>query len=190
MILLGSQSPRRKELLEGLDLDFRIVRIECEEHYPDNLRGADIPLYLAKLKADAYSSLLQDDDILVTADTIVWCDGCMLGKPADEAEARRMLRFLSGKEHEVITGVCLTTCGRQKTFSVTSKVRFAQLTDSQIDYYVGKYLPFDKAGAYGIQEWIGYVGVESISGSYYNVMGLPVQRLYRELQNLRHEDQE
>lgn len=188
MILLGSQSPRRRELLAGLDVDFKCVDIECEEHFPDSLCGADIPLYLAQLKADAYRNSLNDDDILITADTIVWCDGKMYGKPADKTEARNMLRSLSGREHEVITGVCLTTPKRRKIFSVTTKVRFAPLTPSQIDYYVEKYQPLDKAGAYGVQEWIGYVGVESISGSYYNVMGLPVQRLYGELQAMQHEN--
>lgn len=184
MILLGSQSPRRRELLAGLDIDFECVKIECEETFPDTLQGAEIPLYLSQLKADAYHHNLKQDDVLITADTIVWCDNRMFGKPHDKAEAHDMLRNLAGKEHEVITGVCLTTRETRKAFAVTSKVRFALLTEAEIDYYVEHYKPIDKAGAYGIQEWIGYIGVESIVGSYFNVMGLPVQRLYRELRQL------
>ena len=181
MLYLGSQSPRRRQLMAGLDIDFECVSIDCDETFPEELRGADIPLYLSQLKADAYRHKLNDGDTLITADTIVWCDNHMLGKPRDKADAVRMLQLLSGREHEVITGVCLTTKQKRKTFSVTTKVRFAELTAKQIDYYVDKYKPFDKAGAYGIQEWIGSVGVESIEGSYFNVMGLPVQRLYKEL---------
>ncbi len=185
MIYLGSQSPRRRQLMAGLDIEFECVSIHCDETFPENLHGAEIPLYLSQLKADAYRHELNDGDTLITADTIVWCDNRMLGKPRDKADAVSMLQQLSGKEHEVITGVCLTTMQSRKTFSVTSKVRFAELTDEQIEYYVNKYKPYDKAGAYGIQEWIGYIGVESIEGSYFNVMGLPVQRLYRELVGLR-----
>ena len=185
MILLGSQSPRRRELLAGLDIDFECVKIDCEETFPGHLQGAGIPVYLAKRKADAYRHNLQPDDILITADTIVWCDNMMLGKPHDKSEACRMLHLLSGKRHEVITGVCLTTKQTRKNFAVVSKVRFAELDDAEIEYYVEKYRPYDKAGAYGIQEWIGYIGVESIVGSYFNVMGLPVQQLYKELKLMR-----
>ena len=181
MILLGSQSPRRRELLAGLDIEFECVKIECEESFSDTLKGAEIPLYLAELKANAYNHKLGHDDVLITADTIVWLDGRVFGKPKNESEACEMLRTLSGKEHEVITGVCITTAKERRTFSVTSKVRFGHLSESEINHYVRKYCPLDKAGAYGIQEWIGYVGVERIEGSYYNVMGLPVQRLYKEL---------
>ena len=184
MIYLGSQSPRRRELLAGLDLDFQCVKIECDETFPAHLQGADIPLYLAQLKANAFHHNLKHNDVLITADTIVWCDGKMYGKPTDENHAHLMLQTLSGREHEVITGVCLTTKAEQRSFAVTTKVRFAKLSEAEINYYVERYHPLDKAGAYGIQEWIGYVGVEGIEGSYFNVMGLPVQRLYTELKKL------
>lgn len=181
-IILGSNSPRRRELLAGLDLSFDVHVIPgLEENYPDSLQPQDIPVFLSKQKAEAYLSTLEDQVLLITADTIVWNETEVIGKPKDREDAIRMLRSLSGHEHQVVTGVCLTTTKKQETFSVVSSVRFASLTDEEIIYYVDKYKPFDKAGAYGIQEWIGYVGVESISGSFYNVMGLPVQRLYQEL---------
>lgn len=181
-IILGSNSPRRRELLAGLDLSFDVHVIPgLEENYPDSLQPQEIPVFLSKQKAEAYLSTLEDQVLLITADTIVWNETEVIGKPKDREEAIRMLRSLSGHEHQVVTGVCLTTTKKQETFSVVSSVRFASLTDEEIIYYVDKYKPFDKAGAYGIQEWIGYVGVESISGSFYNVMGLPVQRLYQEL---------
>lgn len=181
-IILGSNSPRRRELLAGLDLSFDVHVIPgLEENYPDSLQAQEIPVFLSKQKAEAYLSTLEDQVLLITADTIVWNETEVIGKPKDREEAIRMLRSLSGHEHQVVTGVCLTTTKKQETFSVVSSVRFASLTDEEIIYYVDKYKPFDKAGAYGIQEWIGYVGVESISGSFYNVMGLPVQRLYQEL---------
>ncbi len=181
-IILGSQSPRRQELLRGLDVDFEVRTIAgLEEHYPDTLQGAEIPLFLAKQKADAFLPSLTDDDLLITADTIVWLDGRVYGKPTDAADARAMLRTLSGRTHEVITGVCLTTTRRQESFSATTQVTFANFNDQEIEYYVEHYRPFDKAGSYGVQEWIGYIGVESINGSFYNVMGLPVQRLYQKL---------
>ena len=176
-IILGSQSPRRKELLAGLDIEFTTKVIPgLEETYPDTLQGEEIPIYLAKQKADAYT--LKNNDLLITADTIVWLNGHVYGKPADEAEAREMLRSLSGKTHDVITGVCVRTNKKNVSFASTTKVRFAELTDAEIEHYVNKYRPMDKAGAYGIQEWIGYIGVEHIEGSYFNVMGLPIQRLY------------
>lgn len=176
-IILGSQSPRRKELLAGLDIEFTTKVIPgLEETYPDTLQGEEIPIYLAEQKADAYT--LEDNDLLITADTIVWLNGHVYGKPADEAEAREMLRSLSGKTHDVITGVCVRTNKKNVSFASTTKVRFAELTDAEIEHYVNKYRPIDKAGAYGIQEWIGYIGVEHIEGSYFNVMGLPIQRLY------------
>ncbi len=181
-IILGSQSPRRQELLRGLDVDFEVRTIAgLEEHYPDTLQGTEIPLFLAKQKADAFLPSLTDDDLLITADTIVWLDGRVYGKPTDAADARAMLRTLSGRTHEVITGVCLTTTRRQESFSATTQVTFANFNDQEIEYYVEHYRPFDKAGSYGVQEWIGYIGVESINGSFYNVMGLPVQRLYQKL---------
>lgn len=181
-IILGSNSPRRKELLSGLDIEFNVKVIPgLEENYPETLDPQEIPVFLSKQKAEAYLSSLDDTMLLITADTIVWNGNAVIGKPKNRAEAIQMLRSLSGHEHHVVTGVCLTTTKKQLTFSVISSVRFASLSDEEIIYYVDKYKPFDKAGAYGIQEWIGYVGVESISGSFYNVMGLPVQRLYQEL---------
>ena len=181
-IILGSNSPRRRELLAGLDLSFDVHVIPgLEENYPDSLQPQEIPVFLSKQKAEAYLPTLEDQVLLITADTIDWNETEVIGKPKDREDAIRMLRSLSGHEHQVVTGVCLTTTKKQETFSVVSSVRFASLTDEEIIYYVDKYKPFDKAGAYGIQEWIGYVGVESISGSFYNVMGLPVQRLYQEL---------
>ena len=184
-IRLAANSPRRKELLGGLDLEFQVKVIPgLEESYPESLPARQIPAYLAEQKASAYLDSLEDNDLLITADTIVWNNNQVIGKPADRDEAIAMIRSLSGHEHQVITGVCLTTKSFKKTFSVTSSVRFAELTDEEIIYYVDKYHPFDKAGAYGIQEWIGYVAVENIEGSFYNVMGLPVQRLYKELKEL------
>jgi len=180
-IILGSASPRRKELLKGLDIPFQSVSIDVEETYPDQLVGVDIPMYLAQKKANAYP--LQDNTLLITADTIVWHEFTVYGKPKDKNDARRMLKTLSGKMHQVITGVCIKTKQRKRVFHVISDVYFAAFTDEEIEYYLEHYSPYDKAGAYGIQEWIGYVGVERIEGSYFNVMGLPVQRLYNELKN-------
>lgn len=181
-IILGSNSPRRRELLAGLDLNFEVKVIPgLEEHYPPTLQLEEIPVFLARQKAEAYIPALLDKALLITADTIVWNQNKVIGKPKDREDAIQMLQSLSGHEHHVVTGVCLTTTEKQKAFSVVSTVKFAALTDEEISYYVDKYHPFDKAGAYGIQEWIGYIGVESINGSFYNVMGLPVQRLYQEL---------
>jgi septum formation protein len=181
-IILASNSPRRKELMSGLDISFEIKTLpDIEEFYPDTLQKEEIPLYLAKLKADAYRTLMQDNTLLITADTIVWLDGKVYGKPENETEAKYMLQQLSGRTHEVFTGVCLTTQQKQKSFFAVSKVGFAVLSEAEIDYYVSKYKPFDKAGAYGVQEWIGYVGVEHLEGSFYNVMGLPVRLLYKYL---------
>lgn len=188
-IILASNSPRRKELLSGLDIDYRIeILPDIDESYPDHLVGEEIAAHIAKKKADAYTDSLKDDSLLITADTIVVLDGIVYGKPVDEADAIRMLKALSGKTHEVITGVSITTQAKQRTFTVVSEVRFAELEDAEIEYYVSKYKPFDKAGAYGVQEWIGYIAVEYISGSYFNIMGLPVQRLYRELKTFVAED--
>ncbi len=181
-IILASNSPRRRELLSGLGLDFEVrVLPGIDESHPAELQGGDIPLYISKKKADAYLASLQPDELLITADTIVWLDGEVLEKPKDEADACRMLHELSGKTHQVFTGVCLTTTEKQVSFSCRSDVTFCQLTDEEINHYVQCYRPLDKAGAYGVQEWIGYVGVERIEGSFFNVVGLPVQRLYQAL---------
>ena len=181
-IILASNSPRRRELLAGLGLDFEVRTLPgIDESYPDSLEGSHIPLYIARKKAEAYRTYLHKDELMITADTIVWLDRRVLGKPRDEAEAVQMLRDMSGRTHEVYTGVCLTTSARQRSFTVGTRVRFAQLSDEEIQYYVSHFHPLDKAGAYGVQEWIGYVGIEYIEGSYYNVMGLPMQRLYQEL---------
>jgi len=180
-IILGSQSPRREALLRGLNIPFEIKIIDVEENYPSQLVGVDIPMYLAEKKADAYKELMDDNTLLITADTIVWHEGRVFGKPKDKADATRMLKSLSGKTHQVITGVCISSLNRRKTFHVISEVRFARLLPAEIEYYLNNFEPYDKAGAYGVQEWIGYIGVEHIEGSYFNVMGLPVQRLYSEL---------
>ena len=184
-IILASNSPRRRELLAGLGVTFEVRTLPgVDESYPDSLKGEDIPLYISREKAAAYRELMADDELVITADTIVWLDGRVLGKPKDEADACRMLRALSGRVHEVMTGVTLTTRFLQRSFAVTSRVEFATLTEEEIDYYVEHYRPLDKAGAYGVQEWIGFIGVRSLDGSYFNVMGLPVQRLYQELKKL------
>jgi MAF protein len=184
-IVLASNSPRRRELMTGLGVKYTVKTLpDIEELFPDGLAAEEIPVYIAKGKADAYMHLIKPDQLIITADTIVWLEGDVLGKPQDDDEAKKMLRCLSGKTHQVITGVCLTTKTFQKSFSSVSEVTFAKLSDEEIDYYVGHYHPLDKAGAYGVQEWIGFVGVEKISGSYFNVMGLPIQRLYRELKTL------
>ena len=181
-IILASNSPRRKELMSGLGVDYVVRTLpDVDESYPDTLQGEEIPAYISREKAEAYQSMIEPDELLITADTIVWMNGEVLGKPKDREDAIRMLRKLSGASHQVITGVCLTTKGWQNSFTVTTDVTFAVLSEEEIVYYVDKYSPMDKAGAYGVQEWIGFIGVESISGSYYNVMGLPVQKLYREL---------
>ena len=183
-IILASNSPRRRELLAGLGLDFTVKVISgIDESWPHELKGQEIPLYISREKAAPYKSRIAPDELVITADTIVYVDGEVLGKPRDKADAVRMLRLISGRWHEVITGVTLMTAGRERSFAVTTRVRFCNLTDNEIEQYVESGLPMDKAGAYGIQEWIGYVGVEAIEGSYFNVVGLPVQRLYRELIN-------
>jgi septum formation protein len=181
-IILASGSPRRKALLEGLDIDFEVRVIpDIDESYPADIPVADIPCHIARHKAEAYRQTMQDDELIITADTVVVLDGDIIEKPADRDDAIRILRKLSGRRHQVITGVVMTTTGSRREFSVVSSVSFAELTDDEIKYYVEKYKPYDKAGAYGIQEWIGYIAVQGIEGSFYNVMGLPVQRLYREL---------
>ena len=181
-IKLASNSPRRRELLSGLGIDYEVKLLPgIDESYPVTLAGEDIPCYIAREKAEAYRPQLQPDELIITADTVVCVDGEVLGKPADEAEARDMLRKLSGRSHEVITGVCLTSANRQRTFAAVTEVTFDRLTEEEIDWYVSHYRPLDKAGAYGVQEWIGFIGVTGLKGSYFNVMGLPVQRLYKEL---------
>lgn len=204
-IILASNSPRRKELLAGLGFDYEVRTLQgLDESYPEGLSMEEIPQYISRKKAAAYT--LNPDELLITADTIVYLDGEVLGKPADEAEAKQMLRKLSGKTHQVVTGVTLKTLqnlpikgilaeqdsipsregrgGSSISFASVSQVTFAQLSEAEIDHYVTHYRPLDKAGAYGIQEWIGYIGVTRIEGSYFNVMGLPVQRLYSEMKKL------
>ena len=181
-IVLASNSPRRKELLAGLDVDFEVRVISgIDESYPADLPTRDIAAYIARKKAAAYLPTMAPDELVITADTIVVLGNEVMGKPHDEADARRMLHELSGQTHQVITGVTLTTRERQTGFSVVTDVTFRQLTDEEVDYYVTRYRPMDKAGAYGIQEWIGHIGVTALQGSYFNVMGLPVQRIYEAL---------
>lgn len=181
-IVLGSNSPRRRELLAGLDIDFEVQVIPgIDESFPETLPAVDVPVYIARKKAEAYIPSMPADELLITADTIVWTFGEIMGKPKDREDAIAMLRKLSGRVHEVITGVCITTKEKTISFSASSAVSFARLDEEEIVYYVDKYRPFDKAGSYGIQEWIGYVAVEAINGSFYNVMGLPVRLLYQEL---------
>ena len=178
-LILASQSPRRRQLLSDAGLEFTLAdRFECDETFPQNMPAEDVAEYLSRLKSDAYPEPLAEGDILLTADTVVIANNRVLGKPSDRAEAIEMISLLSGCDHEVITGCTLRTATRQRSFSVRSKVHFRALDREEIEYYVDCYRPFDKAGAYGIQEWIGYVGIEGIEGSFYNVMGLPVQRLY------------
>lgn len=181
-IILGSQSPRRHELLAGLDLKFEVRPLpDIDESYPDHLPADQVPAYIAEKKAAFYLGSLKDNELLITADTIVWTYDEIIGKPQSREDAIRMLTQLSGKYHEVITGVCISTKQKTVTFTAGSKVHFAPLSEDEIHYYVDKYKPYDKAGSYGIQEWIGYVGVDSIEGSFYNVMGLPVRKVYEKL---------
>lgn len=181
-VILASGSPRRRELMAGLGVNYEVrILPDVDESYPDTLQGEEIPLYIAKEKADAYIPMMQPDELIITADTIVWLDGKVLGKPRDREDALQMLRTMSGRTHEVFTGVCITTTDWQRSFTAQTEVRFATLSEDEIIYYVDNFKPMDKAGAYGVQEWIGFIGVENISGSYYNIMGLPVQKLYRKL---------
>ena len=181
-IILASNSPRRKELLSGLDLQFEVrVLQDIDESYPQELPTQEIAEYISKKKAAAYVKTMADDELVITADTVVILGNEVMGKPKDENDAKRMLGELSGRTHQVATGVTLSTRQRQVSFSVVTDVTFKQLTDDEIGYYVSHYQPYDKAGAYGIQEWIGYVGVTALNGSYFNVMGLPVQRIYEAL---------
>lgn len=182
MILLASKSPRRHELLKMLDIPFKFVDLkDVKETYNDELTSEEIPKYLSQLKANVYKDKLKDDEVLITADTIVALGDKIMGKPSNLEEARHMLRQLSGKIHNVITGVTISSNKTSITFSSITEVKFAKLSDETINYYINNYHPLDKAGAYGIQEWIGAIGIESIKGSYYNVMGLPIHQLYKEL---------
>lgn len=181
-IILASNSPRRKELLTGLGISFEVLTLpSIEESFPDTLKGGEIPLFLAKKKCDAYHELLKDNTLVITADTIVWHQGEVLGKPKDRREAIEMISKLSGDSHTVYTGVCVRSHEKEVSFYSESEVFFDKLTLSEIEYYVDTFKPFDKAGSYGVQEWIGYIGVKRIEGSYFNIMGLPIQRLYQEL---------
>lgn len=182
-VWLISHSPRRVQLLHDLGIEFRTGEAHVEESYPDSLEPEQIPVFLSQLKADNAKVPMTDETLIITADTIVWAEGRVLGKPADEHEARAMLHLLSGKKHQVITGVTLRSKDRSRSFYEKTEVTFATLRDADIDYYINRYRPFDKAGAYGIQEWIGMVGVEKIDGCFYNVMGLPVYRLYKEMRD-------
>jgi septum formation protein len=182
-IILASRSPRRQQLLRDLGLKFDVVIKDYTETYPENLVGEEIASYLAYRKAISFRNEISENEIVITADTIVWCNNKVLGKPVDHDDAARILKEISDNTHEVITGVCLFSSKREKTFSVSTRVTFDALSDDDIDYYIKEYKPYDKAGAYGIQEWIGIAACSHIEGSYFNVVGLPVQRLYKELQS-------
>ena len=200
-IILGSQSPRRHELMSGLDIPFTAITIDADETFPSHLQAGDIPMYIARAKARAYEANLVEGDLLITSDTIVWLNGQMLGKPRDKEEAKQMLRQLSGQTHQVYTAVCFTWINNPTPSSTTlhnptpsstiqhdawvdsTDVTFRVLTEQEIDYYVEKYMPLDKAGAYGVQEWIGYVGVTRMEGSYFNVMGFPICHVYERLKS-------
>ena len=188
-IILGSQSPRRRELMAGLDIPFTYVTIDADESYPAGLQAGDIPVYISRAKARAYESKLKEDDLLITSDTIVWLNGKMLGKPQSKADAKHMLAQLSGQTHQVYTAVCFTWHDAithqfmHDELVDCTDVTFRPLSAEEINYYIEKYLPLDKAGAYGVQEWIGYVGVTRMEGSYFNVMGFPISRVYEWLQS-------
>ena len=180
-IILGSSSPRRNELLKSLGFDFIINPSNADENYPLNLKGHEIPVFLAEKKASSFNGVLTETDLLITADTIVWCEGEIFNKPINFEEGKLMLQTLSGKMHEVFTAVCLKSANKQIIFYDATKVYFKKFTNEEIEYYLKKYKPYDKAGSYGVQEWIGYIGIEKIEGSFYNVMGLPVKKLHEEL---------
>jgi septum formation protein len=180
-LILGSASQRRLDLLRGLGLDFSVQVLNVPEDFSPALKREQIAVYLAEKKAQSFAGSLEANEILITADTIVWLEGTVLNKPADLDEARKMLSAISGKKHEVVTGVCLSSVSKTHSFFAVSEVHFKQLLPDEIEHYIQTYRPLDKAGAYGIQEWIGYIGVTSISGCYYNIMGLPLHDLYAEL---------
>lgn len=180
-LILASGSPRRQQFLKDLGLEFSIQLKEVQEIYPPGLTGSEITDFLAKLKAKPFDNELNSNDILITSDTIVWLDQKAIGKPKNREHAKEMLFLLSGKTHEVISSICLSSKNKQKIFSDTTQVKFKELSNEEIDYYIDKYKPFDKAGSYGIQEWIGFIGIEKIEGSYFNVMGFPVHEFYKEI---------
>ncbi|MBK6522750.1 MAG: septum formation protein Maf [Sphingobacteriaceae bacterium] len=180
-LVLGSASPRRQELLKSLGFEFTTKPINANEDFSPELKAQQIPIYLAEKKANAYPDQLEENELLITSDTIVWCEGKVLNKPADFEEGKKMLELLSGKMHEVFTAVCLKSKNKQITFYDASKVYFKKLKTEEIEYYLNNYSPYDKAGGYGVQDWIGYIGIDKIEGSFYNVMGLPVKVLYEEL---------
>lgn len=186
-IILASRSPRRIQLLRDMGIDFDIEVRDYDESYPRNLKGAEIALFLARRKAGSFRKEIRENEIVITADTIVWCNEEVLGKPENQEDARRMIRILSGNTHEVITGVTLLTTRREISFADTTKVTFEEMTEEEINYYIDNFRPYDKAGAYGIQEWIGLSSCSSIEGSYFNVVGLPVHRVYKELKALINE---
>lgn len=186
-VLLASQSPRRRELLGHIDVEVELLPlIEVSESFPATMKPEEVPAYISKKKAHPYMANLKDNEVLLTADTVVICKGEVIGKPVDDMDAARILRLLSGRTHKVVTGVTLASNKRSVTFSEITEVDFAPLSVEEIDYYVGRYRPFDKAGAYGIQEWIGYIGIRGIRGDYYNVMGLPLHSLYNHLLPFAH----
>ena len=180
-IILGSGSPRRQELLRSLGFEFKYKAINADESFAENLKAEEIPIYLAEKKAKAYSEKLGENELLITADTIVWCENKVLNKPDDFEEGKKMLNTLSAKMHQVFTAVCLKSAKKQIVFYDESKVYFKKLSNDEIEYYLTNYSPYDKAGGYGVQDWIGYIAIDKIEGSFYNVMGLPVKKLYDEL---------
>jgi septum formation protein len=181
-IILASRSPRRQQLLKEMGLNFDIDTPEYDETYPPGLTGEEIALFLSRQKAGNFIDKIAGNEIIITADTIVWCNNEVLGKPADASDAKRMIKALSGNTHEVITGVTILSSEKERTFTDTTRVTFDRMTDEEIDFYIDNFKPYDKAGAYGIQEWIGIAACSRIEGSYFNVVGLPVQKLYRELE--------
>ncbi|MDZ4750545.1 MAG: Maf family nucleotide pyrophosphatase [Flavobacteriales bacterium] len=182
-IILASQSPRRKELFSGLDIPFTVETREIDERFPENLKAGEIALFLAQEKSREFESTLAENQIVITADTIVWVDDHVLNKPNDFGDACRMLMEMSGKDHEVFTGVSILSKSKKVSFVDRTLVSFTELTSEEIEYYIHKFRPFDKAGAYGVQEYIGYIGIHKLEGSYYNVMGLPIHKLYMELKS-------
>lgn len=180
-IILASASPRRKELMKGLDIPFEVRLRESDESYPEDMEKEDVARFLARKKSNSYLSDLAENEILITSDTIVLKDGVIYNKPINEADASRMLRALSGSSHEVITGVCIRSLEKELSFDSRSTVKFKELEEDEIHYYISHYKPFDKAGSYGIQEWLGYIAIEKIEGSYFNIVGFPVHRIYEEL---------
>ncbi|UKN01452.1 Maf family nucleotide pyrophosphatase [Paracrocinitomix mangrovi] len=182
-IILASKSPRRQQLLQGLDIDFEIRTKDVEEIYPDDLENEKVPEYLSKLKAEAFKDELNDNDILITSDTVVILGDTILEKPMDRDHSLQMLRKLSGQTHTVVTGVCIQSLNKEVVFSNHTKVTFAHFSDVEIAYYVDKYQPFDKAGSYGCQEWLGYIGIDHLEGSFYSVMGIPLHQVYQALKD-------